>query len=195
MSEFETMIRGSAAADDWVADWDDVLRRSGHSRFRTRRAAAVGAVVAAVAVLMLPGVGIGGGLNSWISGSRPGLQLRAELTLSGGQNVGTLSVSASRIFVGVPRKAFFVPRGHKPVLSPVPLRWSLALANGTANSAVIQDREGKLIARLCAPCDNGAHGIVKLHPGTLLRAFRGDAVVKTSAGSARGMLRLPTPVR
>jgi hypothetical protein len=111
--------------------------------------------------------------------------------------VGTLSVRASRIFLGpLPRRPFFVPRGHKPVLPPVPVRWSLALAGGkTAVSAVIEDTGGKVVARLCAPCADNAHGTVKLYPRTLLSAFRGQAVVKTSGGTARGMLRLPVPVR
>jgi hypothetical protein len=196
VSQLETVIRGSAGPDAWVADWDEVLRRAGHSRFRTRRAVAVGAVAAAAVVLLLPGIGIGGGLNALLSGSRPGIELRASLTLPGGQDVGTLSLRASRIFVGVPRKPFFVPRGHKPVLAPVPARWSLDLTGlNTVRSAVVQDRGGKLIARLCAPCDDGAHGTIKVRPRTLLDALRAYAVVETSAGIARGMLRLPIPVR
>ena len=196
MSELETMIKGSAEAGEWTVDWDDVLRRSGHKRYRSRRAAAIAVVAAMGVVLALPGIGIGGGLNAWISDSRPGLDVRATLTLPGGKAVGTLSLRASRIFVAMSGKPFFVPRGHKPVLPPVPLRWSLELAGGkTAGSAVVQDRDGKVIARLCTPCSDGAHGTIKLHPRAVLSAFRAYAVVETSAGTARGMLRLPTPVR
>jgi hypothetical protein len=198
VSELETMIRSSAGAAGWAADWDDVLRRSGHSRFRSRPAAAVAAVAAAGLVLALPGIGIGGGLNTWISGSRPGLQLRAALALPNGRQVGTVSVRASRLFVtpkGSPRN-FFVPRGHKPVLPPVPLRWSLDLTNASsARSAVLQTGKAHVVARLCAPCSDGAHGTIKVNPRELLSLVRGDAVVKTSAGTARGTLRLPTPVR
>ena len=44
MSELETMIKGSAEAGEWTVDWDDVLRRSGHKRYRSRRAAAIAGV-------------------------------------------------------------------------------------------------------------------------------------------------------
>jgi hypothetical protein len=182
--------------NDWVADWDDVLHRAGPSRFPSRRAAAVAAVAAVAVVLVLPGIGIGGGLNAWISGSRPGLHLRAVLALPSGKGVGTLSLGASRIFVAVTRKPpFFIPRGHKPVLPPVPVRWSLDLQGVSARSAVIENGKGHVIARLCSPCSDGAHGTVMIRPRAVLDAFRGTAVVKTSRGTARGMLRLPTPVR
>jgi len=107
-------------------------------------------------------------------------------------------VRASRIFVtpqGRP-KEFFVPRGHKPVLPPVPLRWSLDLANGArARSAGLETSKGHVVARLCGPCSDGAHGTIKVNPRELLTLVSGYAVVETSAGIARGMLRLPAPVR
>jgi len=198
VSELETMIRDSAEAGERTADWDDVLRRSGHSRFRTRRAAAVATVAAVGVVLALPGIGIGGGLSAWISDSRPGLQLHAALVLPNGREVGTLSVRASRLFVapkGRP-KEFFVPRGHGPVRPPVPLRWSLDLTNGaSARSAALETGKGRVVVRLCGPCSDGAHGTIKVNPRELLSLVRGNAVVETSAGTARGMLRLPPPVR
>ena len=182
--------------NEWVADWDDVLHRAGHSRVRSRNAAVVAAVAAVAVVLALPGIGIGGGLNAWISGSRPGLQLRAELTFGGGKIAGELSLRASRIFAASPKGPFFLPGDRKHVLPPQPVRWSLALASGgSARSAVIENSKGQVIARLCAPCKDGAHGTAKLYPRQLLSAFRGTAVVKTSRGTARGTLRLPVPVR
>jgi hypothetical protein len=200
VTDLGSTIRSSAGSADWAADWDEVLRRAGHSRFQTRRAAVIAALAAVAVVLALPGIGVGGGLNALFSESRPGVELRAVLTLAGGQDVGTVSLRASRIFVSLPRKGrpkeFFVPRGHRPVLPPVSMRWSLDLAGGKgADSAVVQGRHGKLITRLCAPCSDGAHGTLKLHPRELLSAFRATAVVKTSEGTARGILRLPTPVR
>jgi hypothetical protein len=199
VSELETIVKHSASAGDWIGDWDDVLRRAGHTRSRSARVAAIATGIAVAVVLVLPGIGIGGGLDAWISGSRPGLHLHAALRLPTGETVGTLELSASRIFVAKGRpepKPFFVPRGHRPVLPPLPLRWSLDLADGkTAGSAVVQDGDGKVIARLCAPCGNRAHGTVELHPRALISTFRAEAVVKTSAGTARGLLRLPVPVR
>jgi hypothetical protein len=194
VSELETTIRDSAEPGEWTADWDDVLRRSGHSRYRSRRAAAIAAVAAVAVVLALPGIGIGGGLNAWVSSSRrPGLQLRAALMLSRGGRVGTLSLGTSRIFFATPRQAVLVHKG----LKPVPIRWSLELVKGTtADSAVLEDRLGKATAHLCAPCAGGAHGTINLRPRAVLTMLGQSAVVvKTSAGTARGVLRLPVPVR
>jgi hypothetical protein len=201
VSEFERLIKHSGDAGGWVADWDDVLRRSGQSRLRSHRAAAAAAVAAVAIVLLLPGIGIGGGLNAWISGSRPGFQLRAALTLPSGRDVGTVSLHTSRLFVGMPRRGkpntFFVPRRHTPTLPPVPLRWSLDLAGGTgAESAVVENRQGHVIARLCAPCRDEAHGTVKIRPRALLQVFgRAVAVVETTSGTARGTLKMTPPAR
>ena len=52
--------------NDWVADWDDVLRRAGYSRVPSKRAAAIAATAAVAVLLLLPGIGIGGGLNAWL---------------------------------------------------------------------------------------------------------------------------------
>jgi hypothetical protein len=181
--------------NEWVADWDDVLRRARHSRYRSRRTAAIAGVVAAAAavVLLMPGIGVGGGLNAWVSTARPGLQLRTTLTLPGGGRAGTLSIRTSRIFFTTPRHAAFVRKG----LAPVPIDWSLDLAAGkSAASAVVQDRGGKVIARLCAPCADNARGTVKLRPRTVLEMLgQATVVVETNAGTARGVLRLPIPVR
>lgn len=180
---------------EWIADWEDVLRRSGRSRFPSRRATAIAAVTAVAVVLALPGIGIGGGLNAWISDSQPGLHLHAELRLPGGRNVGTLSVRVTRIFVSLQPRQIFFGRGRHPVLPPVPVRWSLALAPGkTARSVVIEDALGKIVVRLCAPCSEGAHGTVRLHPRALLSVLRGQAVAETSAGTARGGLTLPAGI-
>src|SRR5262245_16501125 len=203
MSQLETMIRGSAAPGDWVADWDDVLRRSGRSRFRSRRAAGIAAVVAAALLLTLPGIGLGGRLAALVTGSRgPGIQLRAAPRLPDGRTIGTVWVHSSRIFVTRQKghlkpRAFFVPRGHASVLPPVPLRWSVDLAGGaTARSAVIETRQGRVIARLCAPCSDGAHGTVEIRPRAVLAVFgRARAVVETADGTARGTLRLTLPPR
>ena len=181
--------------NDWAADWDDVLHRAGHSRRRARGAAAIAAVAAVGVILALPGIGVGGGLNAWLSSSRPGLGLRGTLTVPGGRKVGTLSFRAARIFVPGPGKPRLVPAGPTPAvpprLPPQPARWSLELAPGvSARSAVIETRKGQAIARLCAPCTDGAHGTVLMRPRRLLVVLgRVVAVVETSAGTARGTLR------
>jgi hypothetical protein len=203
VTELETMIKHSVAADEWVADWDEVFRRAGRPRVRTRQAATIVAVAAAALALLLPGVGIGSGLTSLLWGSRgPGFELRAELTLANGRSVGTASLHTSRIFLAIPArkghsepKPFFVPRGHRPALPPVRFRWSFDLAAG-ARSAVLESRQGKVIARLCAPCAPDAHGTMRVRARTLATVFgRPVVVVETASGTARGTLRLTTPPR
>jgi len=195
MSQLETMIRDAATPDAFTADWDDVLRRAGHtSSFRSRRMVAIGALAAVVVVLLLPGIGVGGGLNALLSGSRPGLDLRAPLSLSDGRTIGTISVRSNRIFVAKGHRArpFFVGRGHKPVLPPLPIRWSLDLEGATtARSAKILNSKGQVLARLCAPCRDGAHGTAKAPARAVAGIFgRAVAVVETGDGTARGTLRL-----
>ncbi len=198
------MIRGSAAADEWVADWEEVLRRAGRSRFRTRRAAAIGAVaaVAAVAaVLLMPGIGIGGGLNALISGSPgSGFELSAKLSHVG-RLIGTVSVRTSRLFVAVDpetgRIRSFVPRSRHGLPQPK-FRWSIDLTGAASVSSVSIVRRGRVVERLCAPCRDGAGGTF-LHVGRLgLFAEdlgKGTVVAQTSLGTARGTLRLTPRLR
>jgi hypothetical protein len=198
VSQLETMIRDSARPGDWVADWDDVLSRAGRSGAgRSRRFAAVAAVAVAALVLTLPAIGVGGDLKDLIAGSnRPGLELRAALTLPGGASAGTLTLRTSRIFVAVaPRTGRLKPRPFRPAgapLEPQRFRWTLDLAgSGTADSARIAG-----VARLCAPCSDGAHGTFTAGRKRLYEVFgRAAVVVRTSAGTARGTLRLVPPTR
>jgi hypothetical protein len=198
MSQLETMIRDAATPDAWTADWDDVLRRAGRSGpERSRRTAAVAAVAAAALVLTLPAIGVGGDLKDLIAGSSgPGLELRAALTLPGGASAGALTLRTSRIFVAVaPRTGRLKPRPFRPAgapLEPQRFRWTLGLAgSGTADSARISG-----VAKLCAPCSDGAHGKLTVGRKRLSEVFgRAAVVVRTSAGTARGTLRLVPPNR
>lgn len=203
MTRLASTIRGTAETRDWSADWEDVLRRA-HVRTHSRsiQAAAIGAVAAVALVLTLPGIGVGGRLKDLIAGSGgPGIELRAQPTTAGGHSVGTVSLHTSRVFVGVSPKTgrvvghpwFVVPRGgHRSVVPPFPVRWSLDLEPGVvARSTRIEDQHGSVLARLCAPCRDGAHGIVKIRARALAAAFgRARAVVETSDGTARATLRL-----
>jgi len=197
MSQLETVIRDAATPDVFTADWDDVLRRAGHtSAFRSRRMVAIGALAAVVVVLLLPGIGVGGGLNALLSGSGPSLELRAPLSLADGRTIGTISVRSNRIFVAKGRRPrpFVVGRGHKSVLPPLPIRWSLDLEDATARSAKIVNSKGQVLSRLCAPCSDGAHGTAKAPARAVAGIFgRAVAVVETGGGTARGTLRLVAP--
>jgi hypothetical protein len=192
VSQLETMIRQSAGDGEWVADWHDVLRRAGHSRFRSKRVAAVAAVAAAVVVLLLPGIGIGGGLNRLISGSSgPGLQLRAPLSANG-RVIGAVSFRTSRVFVAVAPKSGRVGM----VLPQAELRWSFQLAHGITVSSLRIVRHGEIAVRLCSPCTDGATGIVRANRRTFGALFgRGTVVADTSRGPARGTVRLQKPQR
>jgi hypothetical protein len=203
VTRLESTIRGTAEAGDWAPDWEDVLRRAGGgSRLRSTRAAAIGAAAAIALVLTLPGIGVGGRLTDLIVGSGgPGIELRAQLAAAGGRSVGTVSLRTSRIFVALHPPRRVEPRplfvhGQRPGL-PVPIRWSLDLEPGVvARSARIEDRRGSVIARLCAPCRNGAHGTAKIRARNIVAVFgRALAVVETSGGTVRGTLRLATPMR
>lgn len=201
MSELERMIRDSAASDEWVADWGDVLRRSGHTRFRSRRAAAIAAVAAVAVVLLLPGIGIGGGLNALLSGSRPpGLQLQAALIGKDGP-VAVVTLRTSRIFVaiapGTGRVKAFFPRGKTPI-PPLEARWSIEVARGTTvtSARILDHAGGRVLARLCSTCRNGAHGTVGIRRRTLSAVFgRALVVAETDRGPVHGTLALPTPLR
>jgi len=195
VSDFELTLKGSAAHDEWVADWDDVLRRAGSSPSRSRRVAAIGVLVAVALVLTLPGIGVGGRLKDLIAGSKvPGLQLRADLVRQGGRSIGSLSLSTSRLLVAIAprtgRVRSFVP-GHGP-LRPAQIRWTLHLDGGTtAASARIVG-----VARLCSPCSDGRNGTIRARRGALAALFgKPTVVVETSQGAARGTLRLQTPMR
>ena len=199
MSQLETMIRESADAGDWVADWEDVLRRSGRSRYRSRRAAALVAVAAVTAVFLLPGIGIGGGLNALLSGSSgPGWELRAPLS-RGGDLIGAVSVRSSRLFVGIERKGgrvrWFLPTGRGRIPRPE-FRWTLQLTGtATVTSARIV-RRGRVVARLCSPCSDGAHGTFTTSRFGLQTIFgKGLVVADTPQGRAHGRLRLQKPQR
>ena len=208
MTRLASTIRGTAHDGDWAPDWEDVLRRADvRTHSRPIRAAAIGAVAAVALVLTLPGIGVGGRLKDLIAGSGgPGIELHAQPTTAGGHSVGIVSLHTSRVFVGVSPKTggvvghpwFVVPRGgHRSVLPPVPVRWSLDLEPGVvARSALIEDGPGSVIARLCAPCSDGAHGTVEIRARDLAAAFgRAKAVVETRDGTARATLRLVTPRR
>jgi hypothetical protein len=192
VSGLETAIRESAASGEWVADWNDVLRRSGYSRFRSIRAAAIAAVVAAAVVLLAPGIGIGGGLKALISGSRrPGLEVRAEL-VHAGRTIGFVSIqTTSRAAVSV------APQGGR--LPPVPvawpeLRWGLRLPGATTVSSLRIVQPGRAPIRLCGPCRDGANGTLPANRTSFAAAFgRGTVVADTSRGKARGTLRIEPP--
>lgn len=182
--------------NDWVADWDDVLRRAGHSRFRTKRVAAVVAVAAAAVVLLLPGIGVGGGLNALLNGTHaPGLGLEAALIGKDGP-VALVTLRPSRIFAAIAPgtgavKAFY-PRGKTP-LSPLEARWSIQVVRGTTvTSARILDRlGGRVLAKLCSACRNGAHGTVNIRRRTLAAVFgRAVVVAETNHGPVHGTLGL-----
>ena len=199
MSELETTIRQSAEAGDWVADWDDVLRRAGRSRIRSRRAAAIGAVVAVAVVLLLPGIGIGGGLNALISGSGgAGFELRARLS-HGGRVIGTVSVRTSRLFVAVDPKSgrirSFFPRGLGHLPRPES-RWRIDLTGVTAVTSARIVQRGRVVVQLCERCSDGAHGRFRADRLGLAAIFgRGTVVAETPQGPTRGPLELQNPSR
>jgi hypothetical protein len=223
VNDLESIIRGSAEhepGEEWVPDWEDVLSRaSGQPRprptFLSRRATAIGGLVAATLVLTLPGIGIGGRLKDLISGSRlPGIELRASVARPDGRPIGTVSLRTSRLFVAVsprtgqvrphpfvPRRSGLIPRGSGP-LQPVPLAWTLDLKGAaTVTSARIERVPGRkgqrLIAQLCAPCRDDDHGTIRLGRSALSALFDRATVaaVETSQGPARGAIRLATVVR
>lgn len=177
MSKVETTIRQSATPGEWTADWNDVLRRAGHSRSHSRRAAAVAVLAALAVVLLLPGIGIGGGLNAWISGTgRPVLQFRAELSRNG-HLIGTVSARPTRL------------RGE--------FSWNADLSGAVRVSSLrILGRRGGVVVRLCAPCNDGARGTIRNGRVAFAAIFgRGIVVAETPQGAARGTLKLQKPVR
>lgn len=182
--------------NEWAADWDDVLRRAGHARYRSRRAAVVAAVAAVAVVLMLPGIGIGGGLNALFSDSHPGLELQAALIGQDGP-VAVVTLRMSRIFVAVRpgTGAVYFHRGKSPV-PPQTARWSIQVVHGTSvTSARIVDSRNRLLARLCSTCRNGAHGTVQIKRRTLAAIFgRARVVAETNHGAVHGTLTWRGPV-
>jgi hypothetical protein len=179
--------------NDWVADWDDVLRRAGRSRYHAWGAAAAAAALAVSIALLMPGIGIGGGLTALISGSsRPGLELRADLA-QGGRAIGSLSIHTSRVIVGV------VPQTGRvksvPVAQPE-FRWLLEVSPGVKVSSLRIVRSGRVALRLCGPCGGATTGIFRGSPTAFGAIFgRGTVVAVTDHGSARGTLRLEKPRR
>ena len=200
MSELETMIRDSAGAGDWSADWEDVLRRSGHSRRPSKRTAGIAAVVAVAVVLLLPGIGIGGGVTGLIShSSPPGLKFSTQL-LRDNRLIGTVSVRTSRLFVAIDPKTgrikSFRPT-HPEGASGPEFRWSLDLTGAATVSSVriVDRRSGRNVVRLCSPCKDGAHGVFRRSRATFAAVFgRGTVVAETSRGEVTAPLGLG-PIR
>jgi len=191
VSELETKIRDSAQACEWTADWDDVLRRSGHKRHRSRRAAAIAALTVVAVVLLMPGIGIGGGLNALISHPvPPGLQFAAEFS-QGSRLIGTVTVQTSRLFVHVDPKSGTVKSQYWPSRGAFrgEFRWNLDLT-GAANVSSLQildRRSGRVVARLCSPCQDGAHGTFRRSRAAFAAVFgRGKVVAETSRGTSKG---------
>jgi len=205
VNDLATTIRGSAESDlgdGWVPDWTDVLGRAGHAprpshALLSRRAAAIGGLVAAALVLTLPGIGIGGRLQDLVAGSSPpGFVLRASLTGPGGRSIGSISLRSSRLFVAVSPQTGRIRRPFTPRDRLPQFRWTLGLTSGaTATSARFERAGHRFVVRLCSPCRDGAHGVVHLGRGGLTALFdrRLVAVVETNKGQARGVLGLEPP--
>jgi hypothetical protein len=174
VTEVATMIRSCADTSEWNPDWDDVLRRAGQSRVLSRRIAAIAVVAAAGAVLLLPGIGVGGRLKDLIAGtSRPGIALHTDLVLRNGSRAGTLSAS----------------------LVPGKLYWALALEGArSARSARVVLGYGTPVA-LCAPCRDGQRGTARTGRRPIWFGPRARVVLETKFGPAEGPLRISRPPR
>lgn len=210
MNDLVSTIRSSAATelggDGWAPDWADVLGRAcvrprPRRALLSRRAAVVGGLAAAALVLTLPGIGLGGRLKDLVAGSsRPGFELRAILYRPSGGSVGYVSLRTSRLFVEIARGSGRVVRPFVPRRPVEPLRvdWRLNPNRGVSVTSARIVRAGnakQLIAQLCAPCGDGAHGVIRLRRRGLSAIFgRGALVVaQTSSGVARGTIRLEPP--
>ena len=202
MNDLTTTIKGSADSDLgdlWVPDWEDVLGRAGcaprpRRTLLSRRAAVIGGLVAATLVLTLPGIGIGGRLKDLVTGSSPpGFELRASLSGPGGRSIGSISLLSSRLFVAVSPQTGRIRRSFIPLDQPQ-FRWTLHLTSGTTATSARLERAGNhgVLARLCSPCRDGAHGVVHIGRTGLTALFGRHlvAVVETNAGQARGVLGL-----
>jgi hypothetical protein len=182
--------------NDWVADWDDVLRRAGRPRYRSRRAAAGAAAVTVAVILLMPGIGIGGGLDALIAGSnRHGLEFRTRLW-TGGQAIGSVSIRTVRAVVSVSPHSGgtkpYVPQG----VARAVFQWSLQVSDGVAVRSLQILRHGRVAVRLCAPCSDGSNGTFLADRVAFGAVFGGNTVLAaTNRGPARGRLKLTRPTR
>jgi hypothetical protein len=209
VNDLASTIRSSADSElaaGWAPDWDDVLARAGVSprprrAVLSRRTAAVGGLIAAVLLLTLPGIGIGGRLQDLVAGSSPpGFELRASLAGPGGRSIGSVTLHTSRLFVAVSPQTGRILRPVVPrrPLQPLQLRWTIDLTGGAMATSARIERAGPsthVFARLCAPCRDGAHGVIHLDRAGLTALFgrRAVAVVETNEGQVRGVLGLEPP--
>ena len=157
------------------------------------------AVVAVAVVLLMPGIGIGGGLNTLLEGSpTSGLELQAALIGKDGP-VAVVTLQPSRIFAaiapGTGAVQAYYPRGKTPI-PPLEARWSIQVARGTTVKSVriLDELGGRVLGRLCAACPDGAHGKVSMRRRMLAAVFdRAVVVADTSRGLVHGQLALTPP--
>lgn len=199
--------------DDWRTtspepNWDDVLARAGvrphREGARMRRNALVTGLALLAVVLVVPQFGIGGRLKDLITGSnRPGLPLGTTLVTADGTRVGTFSARTSRLFVTVGPRHNLVPHpfSHRPVrpIGTIQVRWTLSLARPATAARVVRvgAERPHVLALLCTACSRRTQGTLRLGRGAFAALLGGRAaiVVTTTAGTARGVVKLRIPAR
>jgi hypothetical protein len=198
-----------------MLDWDDVLRRAGALRSQPRRrprrarASLVLAVIAAVAVMAAPALGIGQRLRMLIGlapSTDSGLALTATLRSPSDSGSARLELRTSGI-------AILAQSQGRPVRPLMPVsagqggsgvvRWRLTLvgvSDQVRSLRLVSIKPGSPIAEatLCAPCASGVAGSFRPTRAMLAAMFNGSirAQLDTEAGSRlSGRVALARPQR
>jgi hypothetical protein len=174
-------------------DWPDVLDRAGVRR-RAPRTATVAVVLAGLALLAAPALGLRGHLRTLLGGAeRPQLRFAADLRPTSGHGSGSFVTAPLRIFrpVGSKRVVGFTQtlgftlrfRGLSGPATAARLRIAPPRRSGGTGSTVL----------LCSPCRSGRVGILRRR-GLILVLMTGRGTVEIATahhpdGELRGVVR------
>ena len=170
-------------------DWADVLRRAevvgvGRSSPRIRAAAvAVAAMVAAVALLTTPALGLSDRLRALVGADAADeiALYRARLSSPDGARTGTFTVQLASL--GVHR-----PGSGRLRLFKGPLRWTLVLRGLQAPPTAAHLHLGDRRYILCAPCSpSRANGTLTRAAADLLHSERAIVDVHTGRGAGAAL--------
>ena len=163
-------------------DWNDVLARAGHRRRRPAGLVVIAIVLASVALLATPALGIRGKVGEILgihAGPRPAFV--AGLTPVAGSGSGTVIAAPATTFtpVGSKRTVGFPPR------LAVTIRFAGLSGPATAGRIRVTLRSSSgtgFVIRICGPCHSGTTIVIHRRGLFLaLLAGRGTAEIATAA--------------